>query len=95
MLCYLDKQFCSQKCANTECRMNFNDEVMEGARAWWGDDSEPPIAFGDMRTDDCGFVPVDKRRMSKSKKDLERVERNKKLSHDAFSSINSEFKEIK
>jgi len=38
--------------------MNFNDEVMEGARAWWGDDSEPPIAFGDMRTDDCGFVPA-------------------------------------
>lgn len=34
-----------------------------------------------------------KRRTSKSKKDLERVERNKKLSHDAFSIINTKFSE--
>ena len=56
MLNYLDRQFCSQKCANTECSRNFNDEVMAKARAWWGND-KPPIGFADMRTDSCGFIP--------------------------------------
>lgn len=31
---------------------------MAHARAWWGSEGEPPIDFSDMRTDECGFVPV-------------------------------------
>ncbi|WP_041360217.1 hypothetical protein [Nitrosomonas sp. Is79A3] len=58
MPCYLDKRFCSQPCANADCSRNFNDVVMAHARAWWGTEGEPPIDFSDMRTDECGFVPM-------------------------------------
>lgn len=57
MLCYLDKRFCNQPCANTDCSRNFNDDVRAHARAWWGTEGEPPIDFADMRDDECGFVP--------------------------------------
>lgn len=58
MLCYRDKTFCSQLCANTKCCRNMNDEVMDRARAWWGTEGEPPICFGDLRTNDCGFIDI-------------------------------------
>ena len=61
MLCYLDRRFCSQPCANAACIRNLNDDVFARARAWWGTEGEPPIDFADMRTDECGFEPkVDK-----------------------------------
>ena len=58
MPCYLDKRFCNQPCANTDCSRNFNDGVMANARAWWGSDGEPPIDFAYMRTGKCGFVSM-------------------------------------
>ena len=60
MLCYLDRQFCSQLCANSECSRNVNDDVRARARAWWGTEGDPPIDMADMRTDWCGFVELDK-----------------------------------
>lgn len=58
MLCYRDRTFCSQQCANTACNRNMNDEVMFNARAWWGTEAEPTICFGDLRTNDCGFIDI-------------------------------------
>ena len=55
MLCYKDKTFCNQKCANRSCPRNFNDDVMAGAKAWWRGE-EPPICFANFKTDDCGFI---------------------------------------
>ena len=59
MICYRDKAFCSQECANSECDRNFNDNVLLQAIAWFGNDN-PPIQFADFKTDDCGFVEVEK-----------------------------------
>lgn len=60
MISYLDRQFCSQKCANSECSRNFNDDVLARAKAWWRGDN-PPIDFADLKTDKCGFVDKDKK----------------------------------
>jgi len=57
MICYRGKAFCSQECANYKCDRNFNDNVLAQAIAWWGTD-KPPIAFNDLKTDDCGYVEV-------------------------------------
>ena len=32
MLCYKDKTFCNQKCANRSCPRNFNDDVMAASK---------------------------------------------------------------
>ena len=57
MLCYKDKTFCNQKCANRSRPRNFNDDVMAGAKAWWRGE-EPSICFANLKTDDCGFVEI-------------------------------------
>ena len=38
---------------------NLNDDVRARARAWWGTEGDPPIDMADMRTGECGFVPMD------------------------------------
>ena len=50
MLCYKDKTFCSQSCANTKCSLNLNDDV-------WGKEGAP-ICIADFRTDECGFIEL-------------------------------------
>jgi hypothetical protein len=58
-LCYLDRQFCSAPCGNTECGRNLNDKVYADARRWWRDQpGEAPIAMADMSKGCDGFVPV-------------------------------------
>lgn len=59
MICYRDITFCSHPCANTECSRNMNNDVRARARAWWGTEGDPPIDMADMRTGECGFVPMD------------------------------------
>lgn len=59
MICYRDKRFCNQECANRDCDRNFNDDVLARAKAWWCGDN-PPIDFTDLKTDDCGFVEIEK-----------------------------------
>lgn len=47
-LCYRDMAFCSaQECAVKDCPRYFSDAVLEGAKAWGGEDA--PIAFSDFR----------------------------------------------
>lgn len=57
MLCYKDKTFCSQSCANTKCSLNLNDDVLSGADKWWGKEGAP-ICITDFRTDECGFIDM-------------------------------------
>lgn len=62
MLCYLGRAFCrsSAECANTECPRNLTDQEMVNARTWWsGCQGEPPIDFADLKTEMCGYVPLD------------------------------------
>lgn len=58
MLCYLDRSFCNQPCANEECYRNYSKKHQEGAREWWGDDGAP-VALMNFRTEGCGFIPKD------------------------------------
>ena len=61
MICYRDKTFCSQKCANTECSRNLTDTVMADARRWWsGCAGDLPIDIADLKTDSCGYLPKEK-----------------------------------
>lgn len=52
MLCYLDRLFCTaypKTCSNAGCERALTDEVREGARRWWGDQTDgPPIATSDL-----------------------------------------------
>lgn len=48
-LCYRDMTFCSaQECVVKDCPRYFSDAVLQGAKAWGGDDA--PIAFSDFRS---------------------------------------------
>lgn len=48
MLCYKDMAFCvATECALKYCSRYFSDAVLEGAKAWGGEDA--PIAFSDFR----------------------------------------------
>ena len=42
---------------NTTLKMD--DDVRARAREWWGTEGDPPIDMADMRTGECGFVPMD------------------------------------
>lgn len=57
MLCYKDKTFCNQRCANTACTNNFNEDVLVQAKSWWRGE-EPPVCFANLKTDGCGFVEI-------------------------------------
>ena len=47
MMCYKDMTFCSAPCSNTECRRNYNDDVVAASHEWWGSDTAP-IALSDF-----------------------------------------------
>lgn len=49
MICFRDMAFCSARCANTDCRRNFTDELRKAAREWWGSEGAP-VCFSDFRT---------------------------------------------
>lgn len=56
MLCYKGRRFCSRK---SDCSRNLTDDVLADAALWWkGCEGEIPIDRADMRTDDCGYVPI-------------------------------------
>lgn len=59
MICYQDKSFCIQKCANKECDRNFTDGIKSDACKWWGNDN-PPIMFSNHKTETCGFLEAGK-----------------------------------
>lgn len=49
MLCYKDLTFCKSDCTNSKCFRQYNEKVVEGARAWWSHDSDnAPIATSDL-----------------------------------------------
>ena len=52
MICYRDRMWCSQTCANLECSRNMTPAEQEKADAWWATwkhDSATPIDMLDMR----------------------------------------------
>lgn len=53
MLCYKDRSFCSQNCANKECSRNINEYVIGAAKR-----CNLPIDMNDFKTDDCGYLPL-------------------------------------
>lgn len=48
MMCFRDKTFCNEPCANADCHRNWNDEQAAAARRWWGGDGAP-VAFANFR----------------------------------------------
>ena len=64
MICYKDKTWCNNKeCKNTKCSIKLTDEIVKDAIAWWNSgrkeeswENFAPIAMGDCRTDNCGFI---------------------------------------
>ena len=52
MICYRDRTYCIRACANIECDRNVTEEVREAAQ-----EMELGIAFGDLKTDRCGYEP--------------------------------------
>lgn len=56
-LCYKDRTFCKSDCVNTECSRRLSDEVLEGARKWWGHDPDnAPIALSDFHSGCEGYT---------------------------------------
>ena len=53
---FMDITFCSRsaECAREECFRHFGDPQKKLAVEWWGG-PDAPVAFGDMRTETCGF----------------------------------------
>ena len=45
MICYLDRTFCISKGCTNQCGRKLTDEIVEGARKWWGGD-DAPISMG-------------------------------------------------
>lgn len=61
MLCYKDRSFCSQECANRDCSRNVNDDSMADAQKWrYSFDGDPPVllSMADFKTDNCGYLPL-------------------------------------
>lgn len=55
MICYRDRQWCSQKCSNLECSRNMTPAEQVKADAWWNEwktDYETPIDVRDMKDSD-------------------------------------------
>lgn len=66
MLCYKDRSFCSQECANRDCSRNINDDVIADSIRWWGNnEGKVPIGIDDFKTDNCGYLPLDENNMIK------------------------------
>jgi len=47
MICFKDKQFCSNKTHSPDCDRILTPELIEKARKWWGGD-DFPVALGPM-----------------------------------------------
>ena len=59
MICYRDMTFCvATECTNKDCSRYFSDAVLEGAKAWGGEDA--PIAFSDFRSTCDKYKPETK-----------------------------------
>ncbi len=51
MICYSDKTYCRYlDCADKDCHRRFTHEVMQSAKAWWGNPN-PPVCFFDEKPD--------------------------------------------
>ncbi len=49
MICYLDRTFCSSPNCENKCGRKLTEEIIEGAKKWWGSD-DAPIAMSNF----CG-----------------------------------------
>ena len=50
MMCYRDRTYCSRPLEDCSCDegRKITPEVMAAARAWWGDDGDPPFCVSEL-----------------------------------------------
>ncbi len=59
MMCYLGMTFCNAKCTYFDCPKKLTEDVIKGAKNWWGKDGAP-ISVSDFSESCPLFVPESK-----------------------------------